>query len=499
MNSTEKMQNNDSILIVGNTLEAYVTAYALSQQFGKARYKVSILKSNKKEFARGISLSYEALSILNRLGISEKLLVENIPLNYKIGTIFNHWGEQHKSLQPLGSHGGPMDMVAFQSFAVKKKQSDSALDFNSYSLGAKAALEAKFVHPQSSPGSILSTLAYSLNLDGDAFSCWAQALCESRDIAIVEGDVAEVLVDEASNFINTITLSDNSQLSAELIIDCSNESQNKLSDKLSVHFNYWNDLFSNHREINFVVKQNSENLPVTQVANKEGVIHQQVVIGDDVFGKVYYSEDLANEESVINSLSISKEASFKASDSSEFFHGIRERAWLGNYVALGGAYGNYYPFDACNFYGFLNALERLITLFPRTQSFELEAYEFNRKTQLWYENMRDFNLIRVLGLGSQKATTTQFEMLPESFQHKFELFTESAQLAYYEEEPFAEHYRVSTFINMDFWPSQYDPLLDRFDFVRLDARFNEMRETISSTVRNMPNHQEYLTSLKAQK
>jgi hypothetical protein len=50
---------------------------------------------------------------------------------------------------------------------------------------------------------------------------------------------------------------------------------------------------------------------------------------------------------------------------------------------------------------------------------------------------------------------------------------------------------------MGFWPESHHVLVDRFDFGKLDQRFEEFKGMIAATVAKMPNHLEYTRRLLA--
>lgn len=500
MNNSVKKE----ILIVGNTLEAFVAAFAISKQFNPSSYNITVLKDKEQDISNGVSLPFELLAGYSRLQISEKMLLENTNSSYKLGTLFQNWGDCGDVIQPLGTHGGQMDMVAFQSFAVKKRQSQPSLNYNDYALGAAAASESKFIHPQSNPGSILSTLAYSIHLDAHSTKDWFESACKKQEVSIISGEIEKVSVDDART-LTSIELAGGKSLKPNFVIDCSNKADNLFSDALSIEFENWENLVKFNKKISCKVEQGKIEKPLTIVNNSNRGILKAVPIGEDLLCDFYFSSSQLSDEKAASALEsslsemISSEAAISLGKVENFAEGVRNYAWVGNYVALGKSYGQYLALDASNHYGFFVALERLVSLFPRGSDSEIVAYEFNRKTRLWYENMRDFNLMRVLRIEPLLNQDNCSNSLPESYRHKLELFTNSAQLAYFEEEPFAEHYRASAYINMGYWPESYDLLLDKFDFSRLESRFDEMKKTIKSTISNMPNHKDYLQRILSNK
>lgn len=486
------------IVILGGTVEGYMTAWAICQQYGKERFDVVVLDFGADENEAALSLQGESLPILARFGLNEKMLAENLSSTCKLGTRFVNWCMQDdETIQPIGTHGGPMDLVPFHNFAAKKRKSNPSLDYNDYSLGASAAMAGKFVHPQTNPGSILATLLYSLHLDSGQFTTWLKRLCVDRGVVTREVAIDDVALSRENNRVSALVLDDGESLDVDLVVDCFGGARNPFAEALSIGFEGWESHLPTDRVMSFSRPADEGCKPLTTVtAHEEGLVIESP-LASSVRGDFYFSRKALGDEQAVEFLQRVVPECEIPGPARAFEPGIRDAAWIGNYVALGPAYGRYEPLDASNFHGFLVALERFFDLFPRSDDSALEAHEFNRKTRLWYENMRDFNLIRVVALRLSDVDENKLGELPQSFRHKFELFVKTAQPAYFEEEPFPEPYRVSAFINMGFWPRSYHPLVEKFDFDRLDQRFEEMKRLIADSVSRMSNHLDYTRRLLA--
>lgn len=485
-------KSTKQIVIFGDGVEAKLAALVLKSQFDEESISVSIVSGGAKRSAHALSLQPESISVFSLIGLDEKTLMRNVKSNFKFGTLFENLdGKGKASFQPFGTHGGPMDLVSFQHFAIKKKMNGDAVDYNDYSLSAKSGLANKFVHPQN-PGSLLSTLSYSLHLSAEDLEGLFENRCRALGVNFIHGAIKEV--NTSNNKISDVLLDDSTHVKGDLFIDCTNQISNPFSEALQIEINSWSDWFENDRVARAFSSIGNESL-FTRVKADGNKILRQIGLADGNALDVYYSSKATSPEDVVNTLTsdpLTKEVVDEA-----FPIGIREVAWKGNYLALGRAFGQFEPLNSSNFHGFIVGLQKFVALFPRTDDCELESFELNRKLNLWYENMRDINLLYHVSLEQQaKDSTSDFsalnlEKFPQSFQHKFKTFTNSGQLAYYEEEPFSEPFRASFYLNLQFWPTAYDPLMDRFDMAMMNTRFDEMKNAITSTVAQLPNHLAY--------
>lgn len=486
------------IVILGGTAEAYLAACAIGHQYRHDRLALTVVDSGGEVAESAVSLQQESLPFVARFGLNEKLLAQNVESSYRLGTRFENWtGDGSAVVQPLGTHGGPMDLVAFESYATKKRRVDPSLDYNDYSLGAAAALSGKFLHPQIRPDSILATLGYAQHLDSSELRAWLKRLSFEQGVAVESGAVERIESNDNRGIVEKLHLDNGQVLSADLIIDCSNQADGKIGQALGIGFESWRQYFPNDRRIAFRQAVAANWKPLTEVAAHPDGIVRKAPFESGVLGEFYYSSSRFDEDAATERLKRIEPELTAISSAAACESGIRQSAWCGNYVALGKAYGRYEPLDVSNFQGFLVGLDRLLALFPRTSDFGLEAREFNRKTRLWYENMRDFNLMRHAALATSDQVKPGSDDLPETFRHKLKLFTRTAKMPYVEEEPFAEPYRVSAYINMGFWPETHDVMIERFEFEKLDERFDEMKRLIAETVAGMPNHVDYVKRLLA--
>ncbi|RLA25645.1 MAG: hypothetical protein DRQ63_09425 [Gammaproteobacteria bacterium] len=123
------------------------------------------------------------------------------------------------------------------------------------------------------------------------------------------------------------------------------------------------------------------------------------------------------------------------------------------------------------------------------------AREYNGVTQAEHENIRDFLILhyRASQRGDSPFWSDYLDQeVPDSLAHKIRLFNAHGQVAFYEEESFPDTSWASLWLGQDQWPSGYDPILDNYDFQRLQSRFNQMKQIIAQAASNMPAQKDYL-------
>jgi tryptophan halogenase len=82
--------------------------------------------------------------------------------------------------------------------------------------------------------------------------------------------------------------------------------------------------------------------------------------------------------------------------------------------------------------------------------------------------------------------------IPDTLRHQIELFRETGHVVIYDPQGFSVPSHVSILMGLGVVPKAYDPLIDLMDVSRLHVHFARLRETITRTVKAMPDHAEYI-------
>ena len=157
----------NSIIIVGGGITGVTVASAIAKSL--PQIKITLIgKDNDKSEA--LSMLPQIHEFHRQLGIDEKALMRETQASFKLATIYQDWNSLgHHYTQSLGPHGAFTEFVGFQHFAIKMHQQGDTTAYSEYALSAVAAENNRFMHPQSDPNSIFSTMAYSLHIDATRY------------------------------------------------------------------------------------------------------------------------------------------------------------------------------------------------------------------------------------------------------------------------------------------------------------------------------------------
>ncbi|MGJ8663031.1 MAG: tryptophan halogenase family protein [Marinicella sp.] len=432
-----------------------------------------------------------------QLGIDEKAFMRATEATFKLATIYQDWNKDgHRYIQPLGPHGAATEFIGFQHYATKMHQLGDTTAYSEYALSAVAAENNRFMHPQSDPSSIFSTMAYSLHVNSAAYKQYLVDQMLQGHVHFNTEHIVDVNLDENNGFIKSISLENGDNLKADLFIDCSGNDASLIEKVMGVKLEDWSSWLPADRVLSVSIKTKGEVMPYTQVSGKTNGWFRHVPLLNTVERDfVFNSEEVSvAEASEIITAGLSPN-SLSEPTLREIHSGQRQQHWHKNCIAFGSAAGDFESLEVSSLQLVQMAVQRFINLFPDRSCNQTLVDEYNGLTHLELDNIRDYMVLHYLSVTRKDSTIwNQWRQhpLPDSLNNKVSLFNIHGQTAFYELETFQESARASTFIGLDMWPDKYDPFLDAFDIEDLKQRFNYMRAAIRDTVINMPSHRLYL-------
>ena len=138
---------------------------------------------------------------------------------------------------------------------------------------------------------------------------------------------------------------------------------------------------------------------------------------------------------------------------------------------------------------------RFLKCFPRVQINETAIAEYNRITANEYARIRDFLILHYCTTqrsDSELWRYCQSLPLPESFQHKIDVFTHTGRVPMSTEESYSEASWVAIFTGQEVFPKHYASQADFIAADSLRAGMNKRRDHIARLVATMPSHEEFI-------
>ena len=178
--------------------------------------------------------------------------------------------------------------------------------------------------------------------------------------------------------------------------------------------------------------------------------------------------------------------------------GRRRRFWVGNCVAVGAAAGLPDPLSAMGAQLIHDAVTRLVDLFPDQEPAERLIAEYERRTSVQYERVRDFTALH-FALPDREDSGFWRERrhvrLPDSLEYRLKLFRNGGRLAAFDDEVHDESDWISVLSGLGVWPQRADPLTLGMIPEQLAQRIERMRQIMRQAAEAMPAHGAHLRKL----
>jgi tryptophan halogenase len=178
-----------------------------------------------------------------------------------------------------------------------------------------------------------------------------------------------------------------------------------------------------------------------------------------------------------------------------FKAGRRMVNWEKNCVALGLASGFLEPLESTSIYLVQIAIMHLLPLLPLAGMDPRLSDEFNRKTNVEYDRIRDFLILHYHLTRRDDAEIWRYCAhmdVPDSLKEKMELFRHSAQIEQYKDGLFTLPSWLAVYLGQGLIPSGYSPLADIGPADRVINDLDDLRTEISDRVDEMPSHSRFV-------
>ena len=146
-----------------------------------------------------------------------------------------------------------------------------------------------------------------------------------------------------------------------------------------------------------------------------------------------------------------------------------------------------------------SAVTRLIKLFPHHGISDALASEFNKQSVIEIEHIRDFIILHYKLTEREDSAFWRQCMqmdIPDSLNHKLNLFKQTGKVMREDDELFAEIAWQQVMIGQGLMPDDYSTIVDSLTNEQLSDLFISLKTLINSTVEKLPTHKEFLASIK---
>ncbi len=385
-----------SVLVVGGGSSGWMAAAMLSTALAKD-IAITLVES----YAIGIVGVGEATippmqKFQRFLGMDEHGFLAGTQGTYKLGIEFHNWGRVgDRYLHQFGAVGRELDALVKLHHWWLAGRLEGGADYPEWQamhVAYHAAMAGRFAPSQRRKGDLPNRYTHAYHFDASLYAGHLRKLAESRRVSRVEGIVSDVERHGETGFVSAVVLEDGQRLEADLFIDCSGFRSLLLGGELAEPWTDWSHWIPSDRALAVPTARADGGLkPHTQgIAHPVGwqwrIPLQHRTGNGHVFASAFSTEAEA-EARLLGNLDAPALADPRLI---KFATGRRERAWVGNVVAIGLASGFLEPLESTSIHFVQSALERLVDLFPTRAMDAALQRQFNAGSRAEWEQVRDF-------------------------------------------------------------------------------------------------------------
>ncbi|MES2324517.1 MAG: tryptophan halogenase family protein [Pseudomonadota bacterium] len=490
MNMQENRKPVRRVVIAGGGTAGWMVAAGIAKVLGKI-LDIKLIESDEiGTVGVGEATIPTLMNFHNLLEINEREFMAATNATFKLGISFENWRNVKEDyIHSFGLTGTDHWTAGFQHFWMKGVERNIARDYGEYCLELKAAQENRFAHlPQNG-------MNYAYHMDASAYAKYLRKFAEPFGVQRIEGKIAKVNTAPGGD-ITSLLLASGDVIEGDLFIDCTGFRALLIGETMKEQYQDWSHWLFNDSAVAVQTESVGPAVPYTRSIARESGWQWRIPLQHRVGNGLVYSSRHIDDDAATRSLlsNIEGEALMQPRVL-KFKPGQRKKTWSGNCVAIGLASGFLEPIESTSIHLIQRGIIRLMQNFPTLGICQADVDEFNRQSDSEIEHIRDFIILhyKVTNRDDSPYWRAARDMaVPESLQHRIELFRETGRVFRIPNELFAENSWIQVMLGQGIMPRQHHQTADLMGDAELTHFLEGIRTTIARTVAQLPSHQQYL-------
>jgi tryptophan halogenase len=488
------------IVIVGGGAAGWIAAAVLARFLAPLQTRIELIESEEIGIVGVGEATVPVIQALNGLlGIGESDFLRATRGTFKLGIEFRDWarlGNVHAHF--FGDFGAPIEGVSPHHHWLKLRALGDATPIGDYSFPYVAGRLGRFAPPATDARSPAASYKYAYHFDAALYARYLRANAEARGVVRREGKVVDVQLRAADGFIEALTLEDGARVDADFFIDASGFRGLLIEQALQTGYEDWSRWLPCNRAVAAPCESAGELMPYTISTARAAGWQWRIPLQHRV-GKGYvYCSDFISDDEAAHTLRTNLEGRLLAEPRVlRFTTGRRKKLWNRNCLAVGLAAGFMEPLESTSIQLIQTAMARFIEMFPDLAFDSRITDEYNRVTANELARIRDFLILHYCATERDDAPLWSYcrtMRLPESLQHKIDVFKSCGRVPLYTEESYQEPSWVSIFLGQHVYPDRYDPIIDNVEIARLRGGMQQRLAAIRRVAQTLPTHRQFIAS-----
>ena len=486
------------IVIAGGGTAGWMSAAALASMLSPDNVQIVLVESEEiGTVGVGEATIPDIISFNRMLGIDEAEFLKATKGTFKLGIEFSDWGKLgDKYFHPFGNHGADMNGIDFHQYWLHTRQAGNSNSLEEYSMCAVAAKNMKFALPNDNPRSLLSQIGYAYHFDATAYALFLRDYAEKRGVIRIEGRIEQIVQDEKTENISALVMQNNQRVEGDFFFDCTGFKSKLLGETLGVPFHDWSKWLPCNSAQAVASERRGELLPYTKSMAKSAGWQWRIPTQHRTGNGHIYCADFMDDQQATDILMQGLDAPALSDPRTiRFTTGCRDKFWHKNCVAIGLSSGFLEPLESTSIFLIQQGISRFIALYPSLTPAAKVVEEYNRLMTREFNQVRDFI---ILHYKATQRTDSEFwrycknMSIPDSLQHKMELFQCAGRVFRDDHELFSTSSWVAVMTGQNIYPETPEPMLLGVPIQNIEKSLQSMQRAMQQTSIQMPTHAEFI-------
>ena len=479
------------IVIAGGGTAGWMAAAAIARTLGHI-VELTLVESDAIGTIGVGESTIPPLVTFNRLiGINEAEFMRATNATFKLGIMFDDWKDVGESyFHSFGLTGKDHWSAGFQHFWLRGLERGHEQPYDDYCLELMAAREGKFAQLPD------ERMNYAYQLDSTLYAKFLRGIAEANGCKRVEGKISQVELDGETGNIASLVLEDGTRIDGDLFLDCTGFRALLIGGALGVGHDDWTHWLPCDAAIALQTESVGPAVPYTRAMAHDAGWQWRIPLQNRVGnGIVYDSRHLEKDAALQRLLGNIAGKVLTEPNFLRFGAGTRQKQWHRNCVAVGLSGGFMEPLESTSIHLIQRAVLRLIRMLPLREISERDVAEFNDQQMTDVVQIRDFLILHYKATNRRDSDFWKYcgEMpIPDSLEHKIELFRETGRVFRRNEELFVENSWVQVMMGQGIMPRAFHPIAAKLTDEELGALLANIRQSVSHTVASLPAHADYV-------
>ncbi len=485
------------VVIVGGGTSGWMTASLMAKLLG-SQIDIILVESDDIGIIGVGEATIPPIQVFNNvLGLDENDFIRKTQGTFKLGIQFENWGSVgNKYMHAFGTMGHDIGFLPFHHYWLRTQAEGDTSDLWDYSFNYQVAKADKFSRLDNIPNSPLAGISHAFHFDALLYAKYLRQGSEQLGVKRIEGLVIDTILNAETGFIEAIALKDGTKISGDFFVDCTGFRSVLMGSALGIGYTSWADWCKVNRAIAVPTENGERMRPYTQSIAHESGWQWRIPLQNRAGNGHVFCSDFISEDEATDTLMNNLEGKPLADPRSfSFTVGRREKFWHKNCVAVGLSSGFLEPLESTAIHLIQNSVVRLAQMFPTMGFSAANENEYNKQIAFEFERIRDFIIMHYK---VSERTDSPFwrhyqEMeIPESLQHRMDLFETTGRIFRENNELFAEAAWLQVMYGQGLRPKSYHPMADTMEVAKLKGFLTDMKTIIDSNVTKLPSQRDFI-------